>query len=350
MKTHLSAFVITTLLTLAASNGHADPLQRPAHVSPLAAKRLITALASAGPNRLVAVGQRGHILLSKDDGGTWTQVAAPVSSDLTAVQFVDAQHGYAVGHDGVVLATTDGGGRWVKLLDGQSANAQALAQFRQRAAGADHERLLGELQRNADAGPDKPFLDLHFSSSQEGFVIGAYNLIFQTRDGGQTWQSWYDRSDNSEKLLNLYSLRFHQGQLFAVGEAGLVLRLDAGRGRFVRIDTEYKGSFFGLLDGGNVLIAYGMRGNAVISRDGGRTWSKLASNLPASITASAKGADGSLWLADQIGNITVSRDGGVRFVPVKLADSMPLTALHVTPSTLVLAGPRGVRSVPLPKE
>jgi photosystem II stability/assembly factor-like uncharacterized protein len=250
----------------------------------------------------------------------------------------------------VVLASADGGAKWSRLLDGKTANTLALEQLQQSPASPERERLLGELQRNDASGPDKPFLDLYFTSPQEGFVVGAYNLIFQTRDGGKTWQSWYDRSDNSDKLFNLYGVRAHQGQLFIVGEAGLLMRLDAVRQRFVRIDTGYQGSFFGLLDAGDALIAYGMRGNAVISRDGGKTWTPLASGLQASITAAARGADGSLWLADQMGQVSVSRDGGPRFAAVKLPFNMPLAAIQVTPRTLVLAGARGIRSVPLPKE
>ncbi len=341
---------VAALLAVSMWPAHADTLQRPAQPSALATQRLLTAVAPVGRDRLVAVGQRGHVLISQDGGGTWAQARVPVSSDLAAVQFVDAQRGYAVGQDGVVLGSSDGGRSWTRLLDGRAANTLALAQLRQAPDSAERTRLLDELQRNVDSGPDKPLLDLYFSSAQEGFVVGAYNLIFQTRDGGKTWQSWYDRSDNSDKLFNLYSLRPHKGQLFAAGEAGVVMRLDPVQQRFVRLDTGYAGSFFGLLDAGGALIAHGMRGNAVITRDGGASWRPVVTGLQASIAASAKGADGRLWLADQIGNVSVSRDGGDHFTRVPLGTTVPVASLHVTPSTLVLAGPRGVRSLPLPKE
>jgi len=350
MAIPLIAYALAAAMAFMASSSHADPLQRPARSSALASQRLITALAAIGPQQLIAVGQRGHVLLSSDAGVSWTQSVVPLSTDLSAVQFLDAQIGYAVGHDGVVLGSADGGQHWTKLLDGKAANALALAQLQQSSGSPERERLLGEAQRNVESGPDKPFLDLHFTSPQEGFVVGAYNLIFQTRDGGKSWQSWYDRSDNSDKLYNLYGIQSHRGQLFVVGETGLLMHLDTARQRFVRVDTGYNGSFFGLLDAGDALIAYGMRGNAVISRDGGKQWSPLNSGLQTSITASAKGADGSLWLADQMGHVSVSRDGGQRFAPVKLVLNMPLAAIQVTPTTLVLAGARGVRSVPLPKE
>src|SRR5690349_8937389 len=42
----------------------------------LAAKSLLLDVARAG-SRLVAVGDRGHVLLSDDEGGTWRQVIVP---------------------------------------------------------------------------------------------------------------------------------------------------------------------------------------------------------------------------------------------------------------------------------
>ncbi len=44
-------------------------------------------------DRLVAVGQRGHIVVSNDGGATWKQSPVPVSSDLTAVYFVNDKQG-----------------------------------------------------------------------------------------------------------------------------------------------------------------------------------------------------------------------------------------------------------------
>lgn len=338
------------LLAMLSGPVQADPLERASRSSPLASKRGVTAIASSGSDRLMAVGQRGHVLLSVDGSDTWSQSPVPVSSDLTAVQFVDAKHGFAVGHDGVILASEDAGARWRVLLDGKMANALVLAQLQKQPPTAERDHLLGEAQRNVEAGPDKPWLDLYFSSPQHGFVVGAYNLILETRDGGQSWRSWYDRSDNSEKMFNLYGVRAHQGQLFVAGEAGLLMRLDTARQRFVQLDSGYSGSFFGLLDAGESLVAYGMRGQVRITRDAGKTWKPVVSGLSSSITAATRSDDGRLWLVDQVGNFSVSRDGGQSFARLRQSAGMPVAALTATAHALVLAGPRGIRRVPFPKD
>src|SRR5439155_13096418 len=75
-----------------------DVLDTPAQISPLATKSLLQSVTRAG-DRLIAVGQRGHIVVSTDNGATWKQAAVPVSSDLNSVFFIDDKQGWVVGHD-----------------------------------------------------------------------------------------------------------------------------------------------------------------------------------------------------------------------------------------------------------
>ena len=84
---------------------------RPSEMAPKSAQALLTAIASAG-DRLVAVGSRGHVLVSADGGSQWKQVPVPVRGLLTEVRFVGAQTGWAVGHDATILKTIDGGESW----------------------------------------------------------------------------------------------------------------------------------------------------------------------------------------------------------------------------------------------
>ncbi len=105
------ALATATLAAPVAGAAFVDPLDTPAVPSALAARSLLLGVARAG-NRLVAVGQRGHIVYSTDGGASWKQASVPVSSDLTAVFFVDDKQGWVVGHDGVVLHTVDSGDTW----------------------------------------------------------------------------------------------------------------------------------------------------------------------------------------------------------------------------------------------
>jgi len=325
-----------------------DVLDRPAIQSPIAAKKLLLSVVQAG-DRLVAVGPRGHIVVSLDAGVTWQQSQVPLSSDLTAVHFPSPKVGWAVGHDGVVLATTDGGVTWTKQLDGRMVNDLVLADIQAKLAASPEsavlQNLAAEAERNKEQGADKPFLDVWFESDTTGYVVGAYGLLLKTTDGGRTWGSWFDRADNP-RLMNLYSIRPAAGALYVAGEGGTVLKLDPVAQRFVAVPVDYAGSMFGIVDAGNAVLVYGLRGNAFRSADGGATWTKVDTQLRASIVGGTALAPGALVLADQGGRIAVSHDGGATFDLIPQQRSLPLTSItSAGAGRLAITGPFGAMVV-----
>ena len=83
--------------------------------APIKPDRVILLDVAMAGKRIVAVGERGVVLLSDDNSKTWTSVRAPVTRTLTAVTFFDDKVGIAVGHGGSVLRTEDGGKTWVQV-------------------------------------------------------------------------------------------------------------------------------------------------------------------------------------------------------------------------------------------
>ena len=325
--------------------GFTDVLETPAQMSPLASRSLLQGVARAGP-RLVAVGMRGHIVVSSDGGTTWKQSPVPSSADLTAVHFVDATEGWAVGHDGVVLHTADGGATWRTQLDGRRANELLVAAMERRLAaepGSDEaKRLLAEARRYREQGPDKPLLDVWFADASNGYVVGAYNLIFRTRDGGRTWEPWFDRTDNP-KFFNLYAIRPAADGVFVAGEGGLLLKLDAAGQRFSAIPLPYGGSLFGVTEARGAVLAFGLRGNVFRSEDGGASWTRIDTGLVGTVVAATSSAQGAVVLADAGGRLSATDDGGRTFHPLTLARPMPLTGLiDAGDGRFALTGARGV--------
>ena len=338
-------------LGLALLAGHADAdefvdvLDLPSQPTALAMSTPLAAIARAD-KRLVVVGQRGHILYSDNDGKDWRQAEVPVSSDLTAVRFPTPRDGWAVGHDGVVLHSADGGEHWTRQLDGR-AIGQLMLDYYTANPQADNETLLEQSRRMKEEGADKPFLDLWFRNAQEGFVIGAFNLILHTTDGGRSWEPWNHRIDNPQSL-HLTAMSAVGKDLFIVGEQGLLLKLDPQNQRFVALNSPYKGTFFGVLGKPGLLFAYGLRGNAVRSVDGGANWSAVATGLPVSLTAASEGVDGGLYLFSQAGQGLVSRDDGATFKPLTLAQRTPVSGALVSGDSLLLVGNRGLQRSALP--
>lgn len=275
--------------------------------APLAAESLLLDIVRAG-DRLVAVGERGHVLLSDDSGITWRQVLVPTRATLTAVTFVDPMRGWTVGHDAVVLHTGDGGESWV--------------------------------EQYADPDFETPLLDVLFSDADTGFAVGAYGLFLETVDGGATWeQRWVAEDDfHFNAILNPAP-----GQWFMAGEVGGLYRSDDGGGEWQLLDSPYLGSFFGALAlGDDGLLVFGLQGKVFRSDDSGESWQPVETRTTAALVAGAVLSDGRLVVVGLGGAVLVSDDGGRSFRRSRRDDRSALSGVVEAPDDrLVLVGEAG---------
>ncbi|WP_395399707.1 WD40/YVTN/BNR-like repeat-containing protein [Pseudoduganella sp. UC29_106] len=310
--------ILSSLAACLCLCGHAaafdDPLARPARPSALAAHAPVNGLAMAG-RRIVAVGQRGHILYSDDAGRNWRQASVPVSVDLTAVSFATPQEGWAVGHDGAILHSADGGETWLLQADG----------------------------RNGGSGKvdDRPLLDIRMADKLRGMAVGAFGLARCTGDGGRQWLACEDRLDNPQGL-HLNAIRAIGDNLYIAGEQGLLLRSAGGAGRFSALALPYRGSLFGVVGDGPRLLAFGLRGNAWFSADSGATWEQSTTGLRSGLAAGLALPNGFV-LVSQTGQLLFS-ESGRQFAPQPAPQPEPVTAaLLGATGEMVTGGVRGVR-------
>lgn len=272
----LAAFaLILSGFFAAVSPAHAFENSEPA---PLAARAPLLDLARAGES-LVAVGEHGNVVISHDDGQTWTQSIVPTRALLTAVCFPDAQHGWAVGHEGVIMATADAGITWQR-----------------QDTGTDTETV---------------FLDVHFLDSSNGFAVGAYGKFLITGNGGRTWAP--AKPMEEEVHYNRLS-RAGDGTLYLAGESGtLLISRDHGK-KWRKADVPYDGSLFGALPlGRDDLVVYGLRGHIFRSDDKGAHWEPENSDAKVLIFCGLRLKSGVVVLAGQSGNFFVSRDAAHTF-------------------------------------
>ena len=282
----------------------------------LASRSLLLDVARAGQH-LVIVGDRGHILISDNEGGTWRQVDAPTRAMLTGVAFGDARHGWAAGHDGLILATTDGGQSWHKQVSG------------------------GDLET--------VYLDTHFRDNAYGFVVGAYGQCLRTMDGGATWTPL--RPTEDEVHFNQISAAA-DGTLYLAGESGTLLASGDQGASWRKLEVPYDGSLFGLLPlDAHTLIVYGLRGHVYQSNDAGVTWAERQIPVPVLIMAGLQLKSGPIVLAGLGGNFFISRDRGLTFEGWKPADYTGGVAslLETSDGALLAVGERGVVRLKLPE-
>lgn len=341
---HFSAFAAQNI-------GFKDPLDTPATkiAGNLKLERQPILAVTIVKKRIVGVGLRGLIVISDDGGKTWQQAQTPVQSDLTAVAFPTATHGWAVGHDGVILASSDGGKSWTKQLDGRIAADLFVSAYQKRvdAGEAGMQRYLDQAKINAKTPAALPFLSVHFENEQAGFVVGSFGLIMATQDGGKTWEPWNDHIDN-DQFLNLNEIRRIGSTLYIVGERGSAWKLDRTKQHFISISTEYRGSFFSITGQGDKLLAVGLGGNAFRSIDGGKSWQKVTIGTQSTLTSAITTLDGIQALVISVdGELFASDADWISFTHVPIEKPMLLaSSLAIDGSGgIILVGYRGINTI-----
>jgi photosystem II stability/assembly factor-like uncharacterized protein len=322
-----------------------DPLDVPAAKHSNLPGASLIALDRAG-QKLVVVGQRGLIVSSDNNGKTWQQSTVPLSSDLNDVHFSTPSSGYSVGHDGAILASSDAGLTWSKKFDGRQLQ-NVMKAFTSRVdvlsgvSSEDKENYKKLAERFAQEGAENPLLSVWSDSPDSAYVVGTFGLIMETVDGGQTWQALIDRTGNNEQL-HFSAVRRIAGQLYIVGERGLVLRYNPESQHFVNVSVGYQGTLFGVTGNAEELIVYGLRGKIFRSRDEGDHWTEAQSGTKATLTAGATASNGVYVLASQSGELFVSKGAGQDFQKVKRDGNFSVSALLVTHALdIAMVGAKG---------
>ncbi|MDI9245051.1 YCF48-related protein [Marinobacter sp. CHS3-4] len=314
----------------------ADIIETPSRPTSLAPENLLTDADRAG-DRIVAAGERGHIIYSDNGGDSWTQGEVPVSVTLTGVDFGTDTHGWAVGHSGVVLHSEDAGESWDLQLTGVEAAKLAIetrkdeiAAMEERIEEAPEEEVgdlewalddlifsLENMQSDLEIGPVNPLLDVWFENESHGFVVGAYGMFLRTQDGGKTWQDWGPQLDNPRSFHLNSVTQITGGALVVVGEAGQIFVSVDGGDTWEKRESPYEGSLFGAMSTGNVneILAFGLRGNTFMSTDLGKSWKVVPNEGGATLNDGAVADDGRITLVGNGGAVLMSTNGGESFRP-----------------------------------
>lgn len=307
-------------------------------MAPLAEKSLLLDIVNTPNNKLVAVGERGHILLS-NDGYEWQQIITPTQSTLTSVFFIDGLTGWAVGHDSTILKTSDGGTHW-------------------------------ELQY---ANPDfeKPLLDIVFKNEHHGVAVGAYGQFMRTIDGGKSWlsefheeflleedkeyldelkaedeEAYFDERDN---ILPHFNRIISDGRTtYLVGEVGLIAKSNDLGLTWNKLDNIYRGSFFDLArtKAGNLLVA-GLRGNVYRSVKNGSPWVNSKTDTTALLNSIVMADKQRVFILGNNGVLLESKDDGYTFTKKLQPDGKSLIAGVWFKDRIVAVSDVGIKNISL---
>jgi photosystem II stability/assembly factor-like uncharacterized protein len=303
----LTAFTLMLAIT-AVSAQLSSTASEDAIAAPLVQRSLFLDGDAIG-DHMVVVGERGHILVSRDAGASWTQAQVPTRATLTGVDFHDPAHGWAVGHDAIILRTRDGGLTWKTV------------------------HLAPEQER--------PLLDVWFENAEHGFAIGAYGYFLETHDGGDTWQT---RSISEEDLHLNQIAGTPSGPLYIAAESGRIYRSGDHGLTWKPLTPPYKGSFFGTLpvDHRSVYL-YGLRGHLFRSDDSGAHWSPVDTQTEHMLTSGLMFNGTEILFTGMGGTVLIGDDDGGSVRPFQRPDRRSIAgALDAGDGLLVIFGEFGV--------
>jgi photosystem II stability/assembly factor-like uncharacterized protein len=303
----IPVLVLSIGMADAVADGHLDVEY--AEVQPLAAKSMLLDVTRLG-QRLVAVGERGHVVLS-DDGRNWVQAdTVPTRSTLTTVFGIGGRL-WAAGHDAVIITSGDRGKTWSQ-------------QF------FDPDRL-------------QAVMDIYFTDEENGVAMGSYGLYLVTSDGGRNWEESAVDEENEFHLNGM--IRFADGRRMIAGEAGYSYRSFDDGETWELLDLPYPGSMWGAIrTAAGCAVFYGLRGHAMESCDFGETWTELPTGTGSSLTGATE-HQGVVVLAGNSG--TVLTWAGRHFTQHKHSSGVDFAAvLPLGGSLFLLVGEDGTHLFP----
>ena len=180
---------------------------------------------------LYVVGNNGNCFIAYHSGGL-KSITTGTTNNLTGVQFLNNSKGFAWGEQGTLLKTTDGGISWTAIVTDTTSTIDKV-QF----TDANHGFFMvgHSISKTVNGGvtwtkitlpATAPITDFYFFNTLNGQVCGgtlnpsALGYVYQTNDGGLTWNQIY-----SDKIYfkKLFYINDSTGYLYGLNNTNAIL-------------------------------------------------------------------------------------------------------------------------------
>ncbi len=187
-------------------------------------------IASCPDGGFAALDGRGHVFASADQGGTWTMHALESPEPPQAITCDAAGRLWVVGGFSTILVSDDGGQSWQDRSIGEDLILTAI-QFPDAVRGYALGEF-GSIYATVDGGESWSALPpipgefypqaALFTDTAHGWVVGLDGAVMHTADGGQSWAK-----QSSSAQVGLFGLAaLPDGKVVAVGDRATVLSMD----------------------------------------------------------------------------------------------------------------------------
>ncbi len=235
------------------------------------------------------IGNHALLYHSTDAGLTWITVPIGINGSADDIEFITPLKGRVIG-DNYCYQTEDGGVSWDQKLILTSGYAPFISSSWVNDSVAYASGYNGSIAKTLNSGNKWKDLsqgshaalsDIEFFDSQKGIAVGAeqgYEFIYNTFDGGNTWTSTLNSSNNGWIFKTTYA---SENEVWASGSQNRIFHsTNSGNSWTTMHPSENSTDFyFSICPTGNGRIYAG--GNTLIySDDQGQTWLKNGFDCP----------------------------------------------------------------------
>jgi len=180
-----------------------------------------------------------HIWLSNDNAKTW--IKKPIdSTEVPQAMTCDSNNQiWVVASFSTILSTADQGDNWNTHSLGEDLMLTSLQFINETTAIASGE--FGTILKSSDAGKTWEQMESlpgefypqasYFRDSETGWVVGLRGKVLHTNDGGNSWQ--FQPTDIDAPL---YGIKGSGSALYSVGDTGKVLEYANGQWKQIKHD------------------------------------------------------------------------------------------------------------------
>jgi photosystem II stability/assembly factor-like uncharacterized protein len=189
-------------------------------------------------------------------------------------------------------------------------------------------------------------LDLAFTDSEHGFLVGSNRLILETNDGGASWQ---ERALELplEENFRLISVDFNGDEGWIAGQPGLLLHSTDGGQNWSRLflDTKLPGEPY-------LITALGRNGAELATNvgaiyrtaDGGNSWQADVSDAAGAVRDLRRGPDGQYVSVSSLGNFFATwAPGDAVWTPHQRVSSQRVQSMGFQPDNSLWMLTRGAQ-------
>ena len=257
----------------------------------------IRSIASDG--NTIMVRADGEILISKDNGNTWSKKANPINQPVSHIAYNN--NVWIVTGNNKIAKSIDGGNTWVKKWEVANKGLYTVAGNENTWVAVGYNGLILISNDNGDTWIDKtnqnftgnlylaPVLSTVSFGNNTWIVTGSGNtygsqIILISKDNGNTW--------TQKKLfagLIVSKMTYGNGTWIAVANGNehennkFLISKDNGNSWIQKVPP-IKKVLTGIAFGNNLWMAVGHNGLILISNDNGDTWTQKASPTGVSLT------------------------------------------------------------------